>query len=444
MTKKIAIVGGGYVAISCAIELIEKGYKVYLIESRGFLGGLGECIKLKNGSICEKYYHHYFSHDNYLIEYCRKFLNKSPLFTTTSMSIFFKDKFYPWNSLIDIISTKLISPLSKLRFLISTLLLSTNIIPNKILDEIPLSKGMRRFYGFEAYKKIWDPITSAKFGNLVNEIPLTWMKGRLKQRVKSRKNGKEKLGFIKGSLLELTDSIHNYFKNNELYEEYLNSELISLKKKSINSKNQLELKIKKSTNSPKYINFNVDQVAFTINTFTANKIIKNFSDANISWPSHRYFAAICVLIELKSPLADFYWNNISDKNNFFCGYIEQSHLTGDTEYGGINVGYLTKYLAPNDINLKKSEKEIEDISLKSLIKLFGKEKVKKNLIKIHISKDSNAQVVTDFKFTSPNMNKFSKEGLFLGNMANVFPDERSINNAIAVGKKLANKIIASK
>ena len=42
------------------------------------------------------------------------------------------------------------------------------------------------------------------------------------------------------------------------------------------------------------------------------------------------------------------------------------------------------------------------------------------------------------------MNKFSKEGLFLGNMANVFPDERSINNAIAVGKKLANKIIASK
>ena len=40
------------------------------------------------------------------------------------------------------------------------------------------------------------------------------------------------------------------------------------------------------------------------------------------------------------------------------------------------------------------------------------------------------------------MNKFSKEGLFLV-IWQIFSAE-SINNAIAVGKKLANKIIASK
>ena len=37
-----------------------------------------------------------------------------------------------------------------------------------------------------------------------NFIPLRWMQGRLKQRIQSRKQGKEKLGYIEGSLFRLT------------------------------------------------------------------------------------------------------------------------------------------------------------------------------------------------------------------------------------------------
>ena len=39
------------------------------------------------------------------------------------------------------------------------------------------------------------------------------------------------------------------------------------------------------------------------------------------------------------------------------------------------------------------------------------------------------------------MELLKKHNLFLGNMSNVYPDERSINNAIKVGKILASLAI---
>ena len=39
------------------------------------------------------------------------------------------------------------------------------------------------------------------------------------------------------------------------------------------------------------------------------------------------------MIELKESLSEYYWTNIADRDLFFCGYIEQTRLTGNAEYG---------------------------------------------------------------------------------------------------------------
>ena len=70
--------------------------------------------------------------------------------------------------------------------------------------------------------------------------------------------------------------------------------------------------------------------------------------------------------------------------------------------------------------------------------VYGNENVVKNL---YFSISENAQVVTDFNFKETNMELLKNHNLFLGNMSNVYPDERSINNAIKVGKILANLAI---
>ena len=87
------IIGGGYTALSICINLIDKGFKVLIIEKTNYLGGLGKSLTLSNGSKCESFYHHFFTHDSELINYCERFLKKSPHFEESKMSIFTKEDF---------------------------------------------------------------------------------------------------------------------------------------------------------------------------------------------------------------------------------------------------------------------------------------------------------------------------------------------------------------
>ena len=100
---KVAVIGGGFTGLAATINLIEKGYSVILIEKSKNLGGLGSIITLSNGSKCESFYHHFFTHDKELISYTERFLNTKPTFKETKMGIFYEGNHYSWNGIFDLI-----------------------------------------------------------------------------------------------------------------------------------------------------------------------------------------------------------------------------------------------------------------------------------------------------------------------------------------------------
>ena len=89
-------------------------------------------------------------------------------------------------------------------------MLSSSFLKNNFLDRESLSSGMLSLYGKNCFKYIWEPIIRGKFGEKSHKIPLRWMSGRLKQRLESRVNGKESLGFIPGSIQLLTNKVEKY------------------------------------------------------------------------------------------------------------------------------------------------------------------------------------------------------------------------------------------
>tara|TARA_B100000242_G_scaffold293986_1_gene274049 strand:- start:5642 stop:6961 length:1320 start_codon:yes stop_codon:yes gene_type:complete len=433
--KNVVVVGGGYTGLAAANELSNKGLNVTLIEKTNYLGGLGKTIRLSNGFQCEAFYHHFFTQDNDLINYSKQFLNVKPEFNETKMSIFFKGKNNSWNGISDLIKYPHINLIGKIRFLFATLLLSKKLINNTFLDNTNLSNGLLKLYGKEAFASVWEPMIKGKFGNKVNAIPLRWMEGRLKQRIDSRKRGKEKLGFLKGSLSTLTKKIVSNIKKNN--SDILTNTLIEKISYDENTK-KYNLFIKENCSKR---NIFTDKIIFTTTSKVSNSLIKNLETNNISWLNHKYFTAYCVVIELTESLSEYYWTNIADKELFFCGYIEQSRLTGKEEYGGLHLAYLTKY-----VYLDRNEKKLSQDNLKkkayyALKELFPEKKIEQIVRNMYFSISDNAQVVTDFNFKETNMELLKMYNLFLGNMSNVYPDERSINNAIKVGKKLAKLII---
>ena len=132
------------------------------------LGGLGKTIKLSNNFYCEAFYHHYFIKDKYLLDFINRFLQIKPTYKSTKMSIFHKNRHHNWNGLFDLFFYPHITFICKLRFIISTILLSKGYLKDKTLDRYSLSQGMQKLFGKKAYNSIWKPILNGKFGNKVN------------------------------------------------------------------------------------------------------------------------------------------------------------------------------------------------------------------------------------------------------------------------------------
>jgi len=431
---EIAVVGGGYTGLSVATELIDKGYSVILIEKTDEFGGLGKTIDLSNGFKCEAFYHHFFTQDVELLRYTKRFLNKYPSFNQTKMGIFYKGKNYSWNGIIDLLKYPHINLLGKFRFLLATLLLTRKLVKNEFLDSKSLSDGLLKLYGIKSFQSVWDPMIKGKFGNMVNYIPLRWMEGRLKQRIESRKSGKEKLGYLRGSLKILTEKIVKYIRSKNS-KALSNSSITNIYWDKKLKRYKLEINTKKVLE-----NIYTDKIVFTTSSSVANYLIKDIELEDKNWKNHRYFTAYCIVLELYESLSEYYWTNIADTNLFFCGYIEQTKLTKNEEYGGLHIAYLTKYIFLEENEKILSQDELKKKAFLALRVLFPNKDIEKIVKNMHFSISKNAQVITDFKFKESKMDLLKSKNLFIGNMSNVYPDERSINNAIKVGIKLASNI----
>jgi len=429
------VVGGGYTGFGCALALVEKGQNVLQVEGTATWGGLGETCKLSTGYHAERFYHHFFEQDKSLLELAQKIdIGDKILFRKSEVGFLFEHGYVPWRGVGDILRYKGMGIKDKVRLLAGTAALGSGLIGDKKLDGLSLNKGLQEIFGDKVFGQVWEPLIRGKFDAYANEIPLRWMSGRMKQRLRSRRHGGEFLGYIKGSLRKLTDTIVVYLANTGRYNGLLNTKLEwavrndETKSWKVGLNNQGVTEIIECTN-----------IAYTGDNGTANMIFKNTKNFK-PWGNTEYFCAICVIIESTESLSDFYWTNIGKIESSFCGFINQSLLTGTEEYGGIHVSYLTRYVTINHKMMNCDDEQIKVMALECLSLLTSRVS---SVINMTVNRSSKAQVVTKFGFNGPKISQNREIGVFLGNMGNVYPDERSINNAIMVGQTLAKNIVES-
>ena len=437
--KIIAVIGGGYTGLSASIELLKRGYKVYLFERSSQFGGLGKTIELTTKKECEAYYHHFFIHDNYLLNYSKEFTNKKPVFSKSSMSIFYKNSIHNWNGLRDLFNYPHINFFEKLRFVFFTLLISKYWLRKDFIRKNSLVSGLKILYGQASFNSIWEPMILGKFGNLAGNIPFEWMCGRLSQRFRSRKGGIEYLGYLPKSISKLTNKLSEFINQHKNGSTILRTDINSISKSL--KKNRFIINFNQEL---KKREIECDQILFTTSNKVANILTQNISK-NLFGSPHNYFTAYCILLELRESLSESYWMNIADNSLFYCGYIEHTRLTGIEVYGGIHLAYLTKYTYHHNKNDSQvlDKNKLKEYAYICLAKLFPEKNLEELIIKMHINIANNAQVVTDFKFRPCKIKPDYGKNLYIANMSNVYPDERSINNAIKIGCLASEEIYKS-
>ena len=418
MAEKLTIIGGGMTGLTAAYLAAKKGEKVTIIEGSNKIGGLLNTFEI-GGNQLEHYYHHFFTQDaelHWLLKELK--IDDQTGYYKTSMGVFRNGKLFGFNGIVDLLKFKPANLFDKFRWGLTTLYLGKIAHATKS-EDVSTLKWFYKWAGKGMTDALWKPMLDIKFGPYADKVPLTWMIGRLAQRLNSRKGGDERLAYIKGSWKTLLDA--------------MKAELEKMGVQIICKEPVEELFISDNKiNGIKTKNLTIEggKYLITIPSIYFDKVKGlpvDFGGKNIE-----YFGAVCTILELKKSLSNIYWMNVADDGFPFGGVIEHTNMIPKEEYNGSHIVYLSRYFAMTEDLAKMNEDEIKELMVPPLKRInpeFNEDWIKN----VFVFKTNTAATVCDLNFSKKvPACKTDVENLYVANMTHIYPDERSTNNSIRV------------
>jgi protoporphyrinogen oxidase len=433
LPTKYAIIGAGFTGLALAYDLAKHGYQVQLFELEEEVGGLAGTFNV-DGQKLEKFYHHWFTSDSYVYELINDLEKTEKICTRdTKTSIFFGNKFFKLSSPIDLLKFKPLSITGRLR--LGILAVRTRLLRNwRKLENRSASDWLISLSGREVYDVVWRPLLNGKFGDEADNVSAVWMWNKLKLRGGSRgKNGTERLAYYTGGFsVFLNDILHKI----KLYggELFTSAEVLRI---DVHSGRVTGIQTRTGR-------FEADVVVVTTPLpVAANLLRQHTSDSYYRRLNKiRYLANICIVLELSQSLSDTYWLNVNDPGFPFVAVIEHTNFENKDIYNGRNIIYLSKYLPEVDDFFQMTDLEVVDFCILHLQRMFPKFSFDW-VIKSHVWRGRYAQpiVVKNYSEFIP-AHETPIEGVYLCNMAQIYPEDRGTNYAIREGRKLAKKLIS--
>ena len=174
MKGPIVIIGAGFTGLAAAYELTRRGIPVVVLEKEADIGGLADSFKI-NGQQIEKFYHHWFNNDQYIIELIKE-LNRQEqiLFSSTATAIYLNNKFYKLSTPMDLLRFGALNILDRIR--LGLLVLKARRVKNwKELDTLSAEEWLIKLCGRNVYKTVWEPLLRGKFGPYAGQISAVWI-----------------------------------------------------------------------------------------------------------------------------------------------------------------------------------------------------------------------------------------------------------------------------
>lgn len=426
----IVVVGGGITGLVTAYLASKENKKVAIVESSDKFGGLLQTFAIE-GNQLEYYYHHFFTHDAELHWLVKELNLEDKLFyKQTTMGVFRDGNIYDFNSPKDLLKFKPIRWIDKIKFAFSTYYMG-KIAKWQNNEHISAWQWLEKFAGKTSTAALWAPLLKIKFGPYAKVIPLSWMVGRMRQRMGSRKKGDEQLGYLQGSLQVLLQALL------EKLDSLGVKRISNFKIDKINWNENKEITFLKAGEK----SIAAQQYIMTLPGLYLHPLLKNnFPDYTQQLADIKYFGALCVILKMKKALSNIYWLNVAEDNFPFGGVIEHTNFIPPSEYNGKHIAYLSRYFAHEEAIANMDNDEIKKMMLSKLPNIYQAFD-ENNIEEIFIFKTMTAATVCDLNF-SKRVPKFQSpiKNIFIANMMHVYPDERSTNNAIRVAADLCQSM----
>jgi protoporphyrinogen oxidase len=410
---KILVVGAGIGGLAAAIKLLENGHQVVVIEMSDKPGGLANGYKEKKWKwSIEKFYHHIFTGDKYIIELSKK-VGCPVRFEKPLTSVRFDGEMSQLDDPISLLGSPLLSLPSKLWM--ATGLVILKLIPDGLaarLEKYRAIKALPYILGPEGFEKIWKRLLTAKFGPYVEEVNMAWFWARIAKRSQA-------LGYFEGGFETLADKAAEYIRHKGGEIRFgTKIEKIVVGKEVMVGKEKF------------------DRVILTIPAPYIEKIF----DGKIKFPKLNYLWGQTLVLRLKKSLMKPYWLNILEKNWPFLVCVEHTNFMDKKYYGGERIVYLGNYLADGDKRLEMNDKQLFDFFWGKL-RLINNRLKRTDVVGYTKFQAPFAQPVfpTNYSKSLPEISQFRGK-ILIANMSMVYPFDRGTNYAVALGEKAASLI----
>ncbi len=429
----IDIVGGGISGMASAYYLSHRFSNIHIRvwEKDETTGGLAGTFEFKENVYLEKFYHHIFLGDHALLQLIDELGMKDDIVSRPAATgSYYVSKPYRLSTPLDLLRFKPLSFFN--RFRMGFMVLAARFIKDwEKLDDLTAEDYIKKYAGKKVFKVAWEPLLKGKFGKYADEVSAAWIWSKFVDRGSSRgKGGHEQLAYLKGGLGRLFNKIaENLIANGH----------------EVHTGKQIEkFLFEKNIIKGIRVSGEILTTDIVIGAIQVPDIVELFGDEfqkyTLRLKKIKFLANVCLVLSLKNSLSEFYWTNVTDTSAPFVGVIEQTKWVDKKEFGNDHIVYISSYVTDDDKRNNMTADELLDYYLPYLQSMFP-----------HFSpEDIYFKNLWKAPYTQPIVHKGYRHSVpevqspvgnfFVCTMAQIYPNDRQVSNAVEKAKELTDYI----
>ena len=352
----IAVIGGGFTGLVCALTLLKAGYRVTLLEGRPDLGGLTTSFDF-GPFVWDKFYHCILTSDRPLLDLLEELgLRDEVRWTATEVGFFSHGQLYKMTGPRDLARFPHLSFFNKARLGLATLYAS-HLRRGDRLEGIPLETWTRRLFGKRVYQEVWEPLFRCKLGEMRHQASAAFLWGTLRRLYSTREKGprkQEKLGYVRGGYQTVFNRLRERVQ--ALGADVRTGVQIRSVAANAATANTAGTGVRVSTSDVSMV---FDGAIMTVPNRVVQRCLETGDAAyQARLGQVQYLGLICVVLLLRRRLSPYYVTNITEQSPF-TGVIEMTNLIDrERETSGFHLVYLPRYSDPGDPLFDADDEEI--------------------------------------------------------------------------------------
>lgn len=434
---RIGVIGGGFTGLTAARRLAKDGVEVTVFEASDRLGGLAAGFDLA-GHRMEQAYHFLYKTDEHILRLLDELELRDRLtFHKSSVSTYYDGTLYPMESPLDLIRFTPIGFFDRIRAGLTVLWLQ-RVRDWRGLSQTTALDWLRRYAGRPVADVIWEPLLRGKFDRYYDKVTMSWLWGRIRQRVDSRdaKLGGEALGYIEGGFRRIVDALEADIRA-EGGAIHLGTPITEI----AHDQAQGEVVVQAGEHQHRF-----DRVLATVPSHVFARMISAYEsrDPNyfVKLRSIDYLNAVVHVFASRQKFTPYYWHNINSPNSPFVVFIGMTNLVGTDNYGGLNVYYIGDYVPAEHEYMKMEAPALKERWYGELQRIFPHFD-RQQVVDDALFKLRNAQHIVDIGFEERKLTPHATPcpGVLLCNFSQIYPMDRGTNYAVHDGERMARQLL---